>query len=65
MTGKQPRFRKIDVTRAIEAATAGGLRIGKVEIEPAGRIIIHAGEPAKLGETPFEEWRSKRDARAA
>ena len=65
MTEKRTRFRKIDVTRAIEAATAGGLKIGKIEIEPAGKIVLYAGEAVRTAGTPFDEWKAKRDAHAA
>lgn len=35
-------FRKSDLERAIIAATAGGLVVGRVEIEPGGKIILVA-----------------------
>lgn len=34
------RFRQADVTRAIKAATAAGMRVGRIEIDPNGRIVI-------------------------
>lgn len=36
------RFKKEDVKRAIGGAAAAGMRIGKVEIAPDGRIVIHS-----------------------
>ena len=39
------RFRQADVSRAVKAAQGAGLRIGRVDIAPDGRIsIIAAGE---------------------
>jgi hypothetical protein len=34
------RFKQSDVTRAVRGAIAAGLRVGKVEIDPSGKIII-------------------------
>jgi hypothetical protein len=36
-------FRRSDVTRAIKAVAAAGVRILRVEIDPDGRISIIAG----------------------
>lgn len=34
------RFKKDDIKRAIAGATAAGMRIGRVEILPDGRIVL-------------------------
>lgn len=34
------RFKKVDITRAIAGATAAGMSIGRVEIDPNGKIVI-------------------------
>jgi hypothetical protein len=39
-------FRQADVTRAIRAARAGGVDIGRIEIATDGRIVIIAGTAA-------------------
>lgn len=58
------RFRQADLARAIRAATACGLTIGRVEIDPmTGRIMIETKEPgapapAALGS--MAEWRARR-----
>lgn len=64
MAEKQTRFRKIDVTRAIEAATAGGLQIGKIEIEPAGKIVIIAVNAGPNPQSDLDAWMN-RHARSA
>lgn len=34
------RFKQSDVTRAVKGATAAGLRVGRVEIDIHGKIVI-------------------------
>ncbi|MBI0475019.1 hypothetical protein D9601_06550 [Sphingomonas sp. MA1305] len=34
------RFRQEDVTRALKGAVAAGMRVGRIEIDPNGRIVI-------------------------
>ncbi|TYC83757.1 hypothetical protein [Novosphingobium sp. BW1] len=36
------RFKQSDITRAIKAAEAAGMHVGRIEIDPNGRIILHA-----------------------
>jgi hypothetical protein len=38
-------FKQGDVTKAIKAAMAAGLPVGRVEISPDGRIILVADKP--------------------
>lgn len=51
-------FRQHDLTRAIKAATAGGLNIGRVEIDPTGKLsIISANEQqADAAEAAFDAF---------
>jgi hypothetical protein len=55
MTRPSP-FRQRDVTKAIKAAVAGGLQIGRVEVAQDGRIVLisEKREPTKDEET--NEW---------
>ena len=60
MTRRPSTFRQTDVARAVKAAQAAGLAIGKVEVAPDGtiRVIIADGiESAPL--TPFDQWKAK------
>jgi hypothetical protein len=34
------RFKQADVARAYKALTGAGMRVGRVEIEPNGKIVI-------------------------
>jgi hypothetical protein len=36
-------FRQADVERAIRAAKAAGMEVGRVEVFPNGRIAVYAG----------------------
>ena len=55
-------FRQADVTKAVQAVTAAGVHIARIEIDKAGKIVIIAGgAKAELSEpTPLEQWRAKR-----
>jgi hypothetical protein len=42
-------FKQRDVTRAINAAKAAGIAIGRVEVDKDGKITIVAGQPGMTG----------------
>jgi hypothetical protein len=42
----QCTFRQGDVTKAVKAVLAAGVRVARVEVDRAGRIVVIAGEPA-------------------
>jgi hypothetical protein len=55
------RFRQKDVTRAVRAAQAAGINIGRVEIDPAtGRIAIETNSPSKEEVSDLDKWISTR-----
>lgn len=53
------RFKQSDLTRAIKAAEAAGLQVGRIEIAPDGRIVLHAasasGPPVRLRENSWDD----------
>lgn len=55
MVKKAGPFRKIDVTRAIEAVKAGGVAIGRVELAD-GKIVIVSASEAAGAPGPLDEW---------
>jgi hypothetical protein len=55
---KAASFTKIDLKRAVEAVRAGGVQIGRIEIEQ-GRIIIVPDNGAKQSENALDQWMSK------
>ena len=51
--GHPARFTKLDLKRAVEAVKDAGERVGRIEIDPNGRIVIYpmgtAPKPASTG----------------
>lgn len=43
------RFRQEDVTRAVKGCEKAGMRVGRVEIAPDGRIVISSETVAPPG----------------
>lgn len=39
--GHVARFTQTDLKRAVKGAEDGGLRIGRIEIDPNGKIVIY------------------------
>lgn len=42
------RFKQSDLVRAIKAAEAAGMRVGRFEIDPNGRIVVFRANAADL-----------------
>lgn len=50
------RFKQVDVTRAVKGAVAAGLRVGRVEIDPNGKIVILSESVAPIrGPNPWDQ----------
>lgn len=66
MAGKRATFTQADLTRAVKAVQAAGLKVARTEIAPDGKIVlVHGGETISGQLSPLEEWRAKRNARSA
>ena len=63
MTRQPVKFRQADISRAVKGAQAGGLDIGKIEIDGAGKIILFAKSEIETG-SDLERWEQRR-ARAS
>ncbi len=48
MTSPAP-FKQVDVTRALKGAVAAGVEVGRVEIEPDGKIVVWIKDDAVQG----------------
>lgn len=58
-------FKQVDVTRAVKAASAGGMVVGRVEIDPDGRIVVAAASEAAKPQSELDRWIVRNDARQA
>jgi len=57
-------IRKADLDRVLKALRDDGQAIGRVEVEPGGKVTIWVGAAA-ASLTPLERARAERDAREA
>ncbi|MBB4123271.1 hypothetical protein [Martelella radicis] len=55
MAKRETQWRKVDVTRAIEAVKAGGVDVGRVEID-GGKIVIVSSADTNAAPSPFDDW---------
>ena len=67
MAKRPSTFRQADVERAVKAARKAGVPVGVVEVTKDGTIrVIMAQESAtRPTDSPFDEWKAKRNARQA
>jgi len=54
-------FRKSDVKRAILAAESAGMKVGRVEVDPTGKIILIPGVRQVAGGETVNEWDASQD----
>lgn len=48
------RFKQADLTRAVRGVEAAGVRVGRIEIDPNGKIVILSEKTGKPGAA--NEW---------
>ena len=48
-------FRQQDVTRALKATVAAGVKVSRIEIDRAGKIVVVMADATKHG-TESNEW---------
>ena len=48
-------FRKSDLRRAIQAAESAGMRVGRVEVDKSGKIVLFPSDGAASG-AAVNEW---------
>lgn len=49
MATRASRFTQTDLTRAVKGVVAGGVRVGRIEIDPNGKIVILPESAAPAG----------------
>ncbi|MCF3642905.1 hypothetical protein LXM94_23345 [Rhizobium sp. TRM95111] len=59
MTRETP-FKQVDVKRALKGAEQAGFVVGRIEIDPSGKITVIARQEAAEPATALDEWRAKR-----
>ena len=68
MSARPAKFRQIDVTRALRAAQAAGIKVARTEIDADGKIVI-VSEVASMatkdtvapGRVALERWKAERN----
>lgn len=67
MARRKPAITQADVSRALKGAQSAGLKVQRIEIEPAtGKIVVFSGEGAPAeAVSPFDAWKAKDNARSA
>jgi hypothetical protein len=56
------RFTENDVARAIRAVSKAGVRVGRVELDPAGNIVVVAAEPGDDAQPLERPCKHKKEA---
>lgn len=66
MTARRASFRQADIARAMKGARAAGQAVDKIEIDGSGKIVVIMARegPKQPQETPLDEWRARRAAKA-
>ena len=64
MTRRSVAFSQADVERAVKAALSAGLTVGAFEISQSGtiRVITTNVKGETTPDTPYDQWKAKRDA---
>lgn len=44
MSNRPASFKQVDVTRAAKGVVAAGLKVGRIEIDRDGKIVVYTGE---------------------
>ena len=67
MSRRPAKFRQIDVTRALRAAQAAGIKVARYEIDAEGKIVIVsavanvATDTVAPGQSAYERWKARRN----
>lgn len=56
MNARPALFRQADLARALKAAAAAGVHVGRIEIDPSGKIIIVANQQDAAPHNALDDW---------
>lgn len=59
MSNRPAPFRQADLACALKAAVAAGLDVGRVEIDPTGKIVIVTAKEAPTPQNDLDAWMSR------
>jgi hypothetical protein len=62
MPRRPSSFRQLDVARALKGARAAGIHIVRVEIGPAGNIVLFTKSEPSEALSPLEKWKQDHGA---
>lgn len=67
MSRRKPLITQADVSRAVKGAQSAGLKVQRVEIDPAtGKIVVVSGGDAPTEPlNSFDAWKARDNARSA
>lgn len=54
MTSRVARFTQSDLKRAVKGVSSAGFRVGRIEIDPNGKIVIEPASAPVVG--PSTSW---------
>jgi len=60
MVNRPASFRQADLSRALKAALAAGLEVGRIEIDPSGKIVIVSARHEVQPQSDFDKWMADR-----
>ena len=64
MVNRRAPFRQVDVTRALRAAKAAGVKVSRFEIDAAGKITVFDADsnqlaPPLAGRSALDKWKDE------
>lgn len=62
MPRRPPLLRERDVVKVLKGAKAAGVEIARIEIEPAGKIVLVAIADSNELLSPLEKWKQTHGA---
>ena len=58
MANRTASFRQSDLSRALKAAVSAGVEVGRIEIDPSGKIVIVSARQDAQPKNDLDKWLS-------